>query len=660
MLILISGTVGNLEMFPPLRDRYHRLFISRKYDELRRKYSKRKDPRSLYQMGWVYYELGKYDSAGSSFFAAAQKLEYGDTFRLKALLNAALSYGRAYEFDRAISLLRTYLSETGPDYPEWFPMKSDIERRIEDYRELKEVYKRRFKNVKIEQIEELVLPIKSYYILRDGTGGDYSPVVSADGSVMLFVSTRYGGKGREDIWLTYRRGGRWSKPINLKNLNSKSSEGASGITADNRTILLTYPSAPHPSVAMRNGGIREGEGNMDIFTSKRIGSGWASWGDPKNMGAPPNSRFWDGQATITADGKYLFFSSTRPGGYGGMDIWMSIRQDDGTWSEPINLGPNINTPGNELSPFIHPDGKTLYFASNGWPSFGGYDVFVAKRITERRFSRARNLGLPYNTHEDDIFLSIPAAADWIYVSRVDSIDQRSGVRIYHLYRAKIPERRSLTAAQRKVIPEPVNLVKGFVFDAETKRPLKAFVTIEDLTTGKVWFKAITDDSGRFTVVLPSGKRYGISAQPIDSLRYAFQSMHFDLKGLKEYEEKRVDVPITPIKKGESFVLRNIFFDFDSAELKPESKLELERLVKLLKRNPQLKIVIEGHTDIVGSEEYNQKLSERRAEAVARYLISRGIDPKRIKTVGYGSKRPIASNDTPEGRAKNRRVEIRFE
>ncbi len=659
-MIVLVAALGKLEMFPPLRDRYHNLFKARKYDELKGKYSKRRDPKSLYQLGWVYYQLGKYDSAGTSFFRAAQKLEYGDTFRLKALLNAALSYGRAYRFTKAIGLLNTYLSETGPDYPEWFPLKSDVERKIRDFRELKEVYKRRFRGVKIEQIRELVLPIKRYYILSDGTGGDYSPVISADGSVMLFVSTRLGGKGREDIWITYRRGGKWSQPINLKNLNSKSSEGASGITADNRTILLTYPSAPHPTLPMRKGGIRQGYGNMDVFKAERTGSGWGSWGDPKNLGSPPNSRFWDGQATITADGKYLFFASTRPGGYGGMDIWMCIRKDDSTWSEPINLGPEINTPGNELSPFIHPDGKTLYFASNGWPSFGGYDVFVAKRVGEKRFSRAQNLGLPYNTQEDDIFLSIPAAADWIYVSRVDSIDPKTGVRIYHLYRAKIPRHRDLTPQQRKVIPEPVNLVKGFVYDAETKRPLKAFITIEDLTTGKVWFRSPTDDSGRFTVVLPSGKRYGVSAQPLDSLNYAFQSMHFDLKGLKEYEEKRIDVPITPIRKGESFVLKNIFFDFNSARLKPESKLELDRLVKLLKRRPDLKIVIEGHTDIIGSEEYNQKLSERRAKAVADYLINKGIDPKRIRTVGYGSRKPVAPNDTPEGRAKNRRVEIKFE
>ncbi len=656
----MAAYIGKLEMFPPLRDRYHRMFVARRFNDLKRKYKNRKDPKGLYQMGWVYYELGDYDSAGLYFFSAAQKLAYGDTFRLKALLNAALSYGRAYRFDEAIGLLRTYLSETGPDYPEWFPLKSEVERKIADFRELKKVYRNRFKGVKIEQIEELVLPVDRYYVLRDGTGGDYSPVISADGTVMLFVSTRFGGEGREDIWLTYRKGDRWSKPINLKNLNTASSEGVSGITADNRTILLAYPSAPHLTPPMKRGGIKHGFGSLDIFRAIRVGSGWSNWGDPKNLGSPPNSRFWDGQATVTADGKYLFFSSTRPGGYGGHDIWMCIRKDDSTWSEPINLGPNVNTPGNEISPFIHPDGRTLYFASDGWPSFGGYDIFVSKRLRNNRFSKAKNLGLPYNTHEDDIFLSIPAASNWIYLSRVDSIDQKTGTRIYHLYRARIPDRKNLTPAQKKLIPEPVNLVKGFVYDSETGKPLKAFITIEDLTTGKVWFKSMSDDSGRFTVVLPSGKLYGISAQPVDSLHYAFQSLNFDLKGLKEYEEKRVEVPITPIKKGESFVLKNIFFDFDSARLKPESKLELDRLVQLLKRRPDLRIVIEGHTDIIGSEEYNQKLSERRAKAVAEYLISRGIDPKRIRTVGYGSRKPIAPNDTPEGRAKNRRVEIKFE
>ncbi len=654
MVILLTY----LQMFPPLKDKYSAYFKARRFWELKEKY-KKDDYHDHYQLGWVYYYIAKYDSAAIHFFEASRKVGYGDTLRLKALLNAALSYARNYEFEKAIGLLKSYLSEAGSDYPDWFPLKSDIYNKIEDLKLLNDIYKRRFKNVKVEQIKELVKPIKGYYLLRDGTGGDYSPVISADGRVMVFVSTRKGGKGREDIWITTRTGDKWSEPINLKSLNTRSSEGVSGISADNRMLILAYNSKYNPSPKEKRGGIREGYGSMDIFFSERIGSGWDRWGRPKNAGKPPNSRYWDAQATISPDGKYLFFSSSRKGGYGGLDIWMCVRKEDGTWSKPINLGPNVNTPGNEISPFIHSDGKTLYFASNGWPSFGGYDIFVSKRIGENQWTKAENLGIPYNTQEDDIFFSIPASADWIYFSRVDSVDVKTGVKIYHIYRASIPPRDSLTEKQKKVMPEPVNLVRGRVFDAKTKEPLKAKITIEDLSGDRVWFSSYTDDRGEFVVVLPSERFYGLTAEPLDTL-HAFQSFNFDLKGLKHYQEKFLEIPLQPIEKGAKFVLNNIFFDFNSAELKPESKLELDRLVKFLKKHRSINITIAGHTDIIGTEEYNQKLSEKRAKAVADYLISKGINPRRLKVVGYGSKRPIAPNDTPEGRAKNRRVEIVFE
>jgi len=199
-------------------------------------------------------------------------------------------------------------------------------------------------------------------------------------------------------------------------------------------------------------------------------------------------------------------------------------------------------------------------------------------------------------------------------------------------------------------------VRGKVFDAKTGEPVRANVKIEDLQTGKVWFSSETDDRGEFVVILPSGRFYGLSAEPLDTL-HLFQSFNFDLKNLRDYQEKYLEIPLQPIEKGAVLVLNNIFFDFNSAELKEESKPELDRLVNFLKKNPKLRITLAGHTDIVGTEEYNQKLSERRAKAVADYLIRKGINPSRINVVGYGSKKPIAPNDTEEGRAKNRRVEV---
>ncbi len=486
-----------------------------------------------------------------------------------------------------------------------------------------------------ELIRELALPDSQYLVTMAG-GGDYAPVLSPDGSLMLFCSTRPGGLGGEDIWAS-RLGpdGRWGKPYNLHDLNTPSNEGPLAITGDGLRLFVAYNTSPDPWECKLYG-LRRGKGGLDIFVSQ-----WAGrWRTPVNL-EEINSPFWDGHASVTPDGRTLYFASARPGGLGGVDIWVS-HFDGERWSEPENLGPPINTPGDEYCPFIAADGATLYFSSDGHGGYGGQDIFVS-RFDGERWSQPENLGPQINTPGDDMFFSIPASGDYIYFSR--------GKLVQHIYRAPIPP---------KLRPKEVILVKGKALDDATGSPMPAEVVVLDLASGDTVYRTQADPrTGRFALALPEGREYAVFVEP-KAPGYAYTSFHYDLRKGTRYEAEELQARLAPARPGSRFSIRNVLFDFDSHELRPESKPELEKLVKFLKEHRKLKVVIEGHTDSLGTEEYNLRLSQLRAEAVRDYLVKRGIDPKRLKVEAYGESKPIAPNDTEAGRRLNRRVEIRLE
>jgi outer membrane protein OmpA-like peptidoglycan-associated protein/tetratricopeptide (TPR) repeat protein len=403
--------------------------------------------------------------------------------------------------------------------------------------------------------------------------------------------------------------------------------GGMNISVDGRKMYFTGCNWP------------SGFGSCDILVSYKTGS---IWKDPFNLGVEVNSQYWDSQPAISSEGRKIYFASKRAGGIGGSDIWMSIRLSSGKWSKPVNLGDSINSAGDEMAPHIHADGKTLYFSSNSLPGLGGYDLFFSRQDQAGRWTKAENLGYPINTNADEIniFLSIDGHTGWISSNRKGG---KGGFDIYSF------------PAYDSMQPQPAFYVKGVVTDSNTGKKLSAKVEIYNL------FKGLVDDSvqsdpvnGEFLLVLHPGINYAFN---ISKRGYLFYSENYNMNDSSRGSSVFKEFKLSPIQSGNFLVLNNIFFDFNSSVLKPSSFNELKKLIDLLIVNSDLNILIEGHTDNIGSEEYNNQLSAERARSVYEYLISNGIAPSRLKYEGFGASQPIDTNETEEGRNKNRRTEI---
>lgn len=487
---------------------------------------------------------------------------------------------------------------------------------------------------------------------------DYAPVISADESVLLFTSRRPGSTGGkiaadglpyEDIYISERKGeGAWSPPRNLgAPVNTSLHDACIALAADGQTLFLFNSD---------NGG--------DIFMSRLKGIQWLH---PKNMGSPINSKHWEPSVCLSADERTLFFVSDRPGGLGGRDIYLCRRLPNGKWSQPINLGPPVNTPYDEDGPFFHPDGKTLFFSSNSPASMGGFDIFRTELRPDSSWAPPVNLGYPINTPGDDIYFVLSASGLHGYYAseRDDSYGEKD---IYMVDFSTLQIQQPIAEKEKReedlqVTSEPstltfrpnLTLLTGIIYDAETKQPLEATITLIDNQRGDT-IAVLTSNaaSGKYLISLPAGRNYGIA---VTAEGYAFHSENFVVEEAQGYREVRKDIGLNRYRAGTVIILKNIFFDFDKATLRPESKAELERVFQLLKENPKMKVRLAGHTDSMGSDDYNQRLSEARAKAVYEYLIQRGISADRLSYIGYGESRPIDTNDTDEGRQNNRRVEL---
>jgi outer membrane protein OmpA-like peptidoglycan-associated protein len=485
---------------------------------------------------------------------------------------------------------------------------------------------------------------------------DFAPVISADESILYFTSRRPGSTGNkvapdglyyEDIYVSENRNGQWTSARNIgAPLNTTTHDACIALSADGQTLFLFNS---------ENGG--------DIFQSRLRGTRWLP---PKNMGSPINSKYWEPSVCLSADERTLFFVSDRPGGLGGRDIYMCRRLPNGKWSAPINLGPPINTPYDEDGPFFHPDGKTLFYSSNGPNSMGGFDIFRTELRPDSTWAPPINLGYPINTPGDDIYFVLSASGLHGYYAseRDDSYGEKD---IYLIDFSTLQVAAQPTESKEEelnVSSEPASapifrpnltLVTGIIYDSQTQAPLEATITIIDNVRAET-LAVLTSNAatGKYLISLPAGKNYGIA---VTAPGYAFHSENFIVEESMGYREVRKDIGLNRYKAGTTIILRNIFFDFDKATLRPESKTELERVYTILTENPRMKARIAGHTDNIGSEEYNQRLSEARAKAVYEYLISRGISADRLSYIGYGESRPIDTNETSEGRQNNRRVEL---
>ena len=434
----------------------------------------------------------------------------------------------------------------------------------------------------------------------------------------------------EDFYSSYRDDSTWRKAYNLgPPINTEENEGAMAISPDGKFLFFAACNRP------------DGYGSCDLYWSRNVGD---QWSEPQNLGPVVNSPAWDSQPSFSSDGKTLYFASKREGGKGSSDLWKTELQPDGSWSVPVNLGDSINTPYEEMAPFIHPDDRTLYFSSRGHIGMGGFDLFCSRKDADGNWTGPVNLGYPINTWSDEITLIVNARGDLAYISS-DMPGGNGGVDIYSF------------KLYKEAQPILVNYFKGIVFDKETRKKLEARFELTDLSTGKTVSSSFSDPvTGEFLLSLPTEKDYALN---VSKPGYLFYSDHFALRGENSKTKPFIyNVPLQPIKVGETVILKNIFFDSDKYDLKEESRTELAKLIQLLQNNPAIRIEISGHTDNQGTPEYNLVLSQNRAKAVFEYLISNGIAKERLSYSGFGLTRPIDSNETEQGRATNRRTEFK--
>ncbi|MCX6283453.1 MAG: OmpA family protein [Bacteroidetes bacterium] len=423
----------------------------------------------------------------------------------------------------------------------------------------------------------------------------------------------------------------WRNAISLgRPINTSGNEGALNISPDGQYLFFAGCDRP------------DGLGSCDLYWAKRAGG---TWTEPENLGPTVNSTSWDSQPCFSSDGKTLYFASKRPGGKGSSDIWKTELSADGSWTEPVNLGDSINTAFEEMAPFIHGDGQTLYFSSKGHPGMGGYDLFYSRRKPDNTWSKAVNLGFPINTFSDEMVLVVNSRGDKAYISS----DKFGGKGRQDIYQFPL---------YKEAGPVPSTYFKGIVFDSETKKRLQARFELSDLSDGKIVAASVSDPvNGEFMLVLPIDKDYGLN---VSEDGYLFYSDNFSLKGLLVANKPFIkNIGLKPIKSGEFIVLRNIFFDTDKYVLKPESLGELRKLLELMNKNPGIKVELSGHTDNVGTPAHNIELSRNRAKAVYDYLIANGVAEQRLSYAGFGLTRPVDSNESEQGRANNRRTEFRI-
>jgi outer membrane protein OmpA-like peptidoglycan-associated protein/tetratricopeptide (TPR) repeat protein len=455
---------------------------------------------------------------------------------------------------------------------------------------------------------------------------EYFPSLTIDGKELVF--TRRIKNFNEDFYYSKRKAEEWDAAKAMEgNVNTEQNEGAQNISQDGQWLVFTACNRPN------------GFGSCDLYISYSTPQGWS---EAVNLGGKINSDSWESQPCLSPDKRDIYFTSKRAGGYGGIDIYVSHLQPNGKWSDPENLGPEINTAGDEACPFIHADNQTLYFTSNGLQGYGGNDLFYVRKGPGGVWSKPVNLGYPINTTSDEGTLFIAADGKTAYYAS-DRSDSKGGLDIYSF------------ELREDVRPYKTLWVKGKVIDKKTTKGLPSSVELIDLATKQVISKVQTDELGTYLITLPVGKDYAFN---VNRKGYLFYSDNFLMSNRSPDSTYEKNIPLQPIETNATIILKNIFFDVNKYELKTESQVELDNLIRLLTENPNLKIEISGYTDNVGKPADNLLLSNNRAKAVVTYLISKNIAAQRLTAKGYGETKPVADNKTEDGRAMNRRTEMK--
>jgi len=607
-----------------------------------------------YSVGKNFYEEGKYKQA----IPILEKTVSVSPENQDAVYYLASSYRNTNEPNKALERFKS-LEKLNPNYDPWFYLEAGMAAKaayqwneaVRLLSEFKKRYTHTAKSARAQHRADYLIHYAQQAILLaaqpatmpepvalpfpvNSPQGDYLPMLDPTGNKLYFTSKRLGGfskedegttEGDEDLYFTIRTNGNWSTPQLLPEpLNSAGNDGAASFSADGQLMIFGAC------------GREDGVGSCDLYFSVLEG---AQWSKPKNLGNVVNSEEWDAQSTLSADGSKILFSSDRKGGYGGEDLYMVERNPFGEWGVPSNLGPTINTPFSELSPFLSQDGKTLYFSSTGHPGLGGADIF--KSVFENgKWSTPVNLGKPLNTTGDDRYFTTGGSGEKGYFS------SSGNNQTFKIYEIEIPE---------EMRPQPSIVVEGIVTNAKTKSPVGAYVMVEDINTGElIAVNKSNSVTGKYLIVLPAGRTYSVSA---NKESFFFYSQRIDVPITSVFQEINKNIQLNPIEKGAKVILNNIFFETGKAALTNQSKLELQKAIDLMKKNPSMIVEIGGHTDNVGEDALNMKLSHDRAKSVRDYLVNAGVASGRLQAKGYGKLNPVADNSTEEGRQANRRTEF---
>lgn len=556
-------------------------------------------------------------------------------------------------WDKAISAYRAYLAPLNTNPSENRDKIADMNRKIQECLVGKELQK----NPQRVFIDNLGSTVNSSY-------PEYTPLITADESEMYFTSRRNTSTGAtpgqvsndymEDIYRTTFVAGKWTAPVNMgKPINSEDHDATAGLSPDGQKLYV-YRYTNHG----------------DIYECELKG---AVWTEPERMNKNINSDGHESSVSLSFDGKKLYYISDKEGGLGNRDIWVSNMDVKGKWGASANIGQPINTIYGEEGVFIHPDGKTMYFSSQGHNTMGGYDIFKSE-FKDGKWGEPENLGWPINGPDDDVFFVISANGKHGYYAstKADGQGEKDIYKITFLGPDKplaLSSEDNLLAGLAQPVKnvealQPiavktanVTILKGTITDKLSHAPLGARIEIVDNTINQsiATFNA-NSSSGKYLVSLPSGKNYGIYVK-MDG--YLFHSENFDIPAIATYQEVTKDIEMEKIAVGSTIVLRNVFFDYAKATLRPESSQELDLLVKILTDNPTIRIELSGHTDSRGAEDGNQRLSEARAKSCVDYLVAHGIKIDRLEFKGYGETKPIATNETEDGMAQNRRTEFKI-
>ncbi len=453
---------------------------------------------------------------------------------------------------------------------------------------------------------------------------EYYPTLSISDSLLVF--TRMTNTGEYFVKSNFTNNHFSKATIVEGSINYQALKGAATVSNDGEWLIFAGDFS------------EKGYGSYDLYISYNTPNGWS---EPENLGDRINSPYWESAPSISPDSRTLYFSSDRPGGYGGRDLYMCTRLANGKWGYAINLGPTINTAGNELYPYIHADNQTLYFTSDGLPGYGKTDLFISRKTSLDDWSTPENLGYPINTIEDEGSIAISSDGTLAYYAS-DRFDTRGGLDLYKFN------------LRNDIRPFKTLYVKGTVYDATNNKGIPCSVELIDNATNKTIMKITADEVGKYFIPLPIGKDYTFV---VNRKGYLYYSNIYELSKEKSDSTYIKDIALQPLQLNATMIFKNVQFNTNAFELLPVSLVELDKLVQVLIENPSIKLQINGHTDNTGNANDNITLSTNRAKAVVEYLVRKGISSTRLTYKGFGDSKPIADNNTDSGKAANRRTEF---